>query len=49
MSSIISLIGIVVVLILNVLPSVLSEYGVAEWTASQSIAVALIGGILVPF
>ncbi len=38
---------IVVVLMLNVLPGVLADAGIAEWTASQSIVVALIGGILV--
>lgn len=38
---------IVVVLMLNVLPGVLADAGIAEWTASQSIVVALIGGILI--
>lgn len=38
---------IVVVLILNVLPGVLSKYGIAEWSTSESIVVALLGGILV--
>lgn len=38
---------IVVVLMLNVLPGVLKNAGIAEWTASQSIVVALIGGILI--
>lgn len=37
---------VVVVLMLNVLPGVLKKYGVAEWTTSQSIVVALLGGIL---
>ncbi len=38
---------VVVVLLLNVLPGILSRAGIAEWTASQSIVVALVGGILV--
>ncbi len=38
---------IVVVLMLNVLPGVLKNAGIAEWTTSQAIVVALIGGILV--
>jgi len=38
---------IVVVLMLNVLPGVLKKYGIAEWNSSQSIVVALLGGILV--
>ncbi|MBQ9986151.1 MAG: GntP family permease [Oscillospiraceae bacterium] len=38
---------IVVVLMLNVLPNILKTAGIAEWTANQSIVVALIGGILV--
>ncbi len=38
---------IVVVLMLNVLPGVLARAGLAEWSASQSIVVALLGGILV--
>ena len=37
---------LVVVLILNVLPPVLKQYGLADWTSSQSIVVALLGGIL---
>ena len=37
---------IVVVLMLNVLPAVLSNAGIAQWTTSQSIVVALLGGIL---
>lgn len=38
---------LVVVLMLNVLPGVLAQAGIAEWTSSQSIVVALIGGIVV--
>ncbi len=38
---------VVVVIILNVLPGILAKTGIAEWTTSQSIVVALIGGILV--
>jgi len=36
---------IVVVFMLNVLPGILQRAGLAEWTASQSIVVALVGGI----
>ncbi len=38
---------IIVVLMLNVLPGILAKAGIAEWTTSQSIVVALMGGILV--
>ena len=38
---------IVVVLMLNVLPTVLDKAGIAKWSTSQSIVVALLGGILV--
>ncbi|MBR5507985.1 MAG: GntP family permease, partial [Clostridia bacterium] len=38
---------IVVVLMLNVLPGVLKNAGICEWTTNQSIVVALLGGILV--
>ncbi len=38
---------LVVVLMLNVLPPVLKQYGLADWTSSQSIVVALLGGIVV--
>lgn len=38
---------IVVVLMLNVLPNTLAKAGIAEWTTSQSIVVALLGGIIV--
>ncbi len=38
---------IVVVLMLNVLPTVLDKAGIAQWSTSQSIVVALLGGILV--
>ena len=38
---------VVVVLMLNVLPGVLSKAEIAEWTASESIVVALVGGIAV--
>ena len=38
---------IVVVLMLNVLPSALEKAGIAQWSTSQSIVVALLGGILV--
>lgn len=37
---------IVVVLMLNVLPGILSDAGICEWSTSQSIVVALVGGIL---
>ena len=37
---------IVVVLMLNVLPNLLAKAGVAEWSSSQAIVVALIGGIV---
>lgn len=36
---------IVVVLMLNVLPNLLADAGIAEWSSSQAIVVALIGGI----
>ena len=35
-----------VVLMLNVLPNILANAGVAEWSSSQAIVVALIGGIV---
>lgn len=38
---------LVVVLMLNVLPGVLKQYGLADWSSSQSIVVALLGGIVV--
>ena len=38
---------VVVVLMLNVLPNVLKNAGLADWTANQSIVVALLGGIAV--
>lgn len=38
---------LVVVLMLNVLPPLLKQYGLADWTSSQSIVVALLGGIVV--
>ncbi len=38
---------IVVVLMLNVLPSVLKKYGIADWDSAHAIAVALLGGIVV--
>ncbi len=38
---------VVVVLMLNVLPGMLAKAGIAEWTTSQAIVVALIGGIVV--
>lgn len=38
---------LVVVLMLNVLPGLLKKYGIADWTSSQSIVVALLGGIVV--
>lgn len=38
---------VVVVLMLNALPPLLKQYGLADWTASQSIVVALLGGIFV--
>jgi len=37
---------LVVVLMLNVLPPVLKKYGLADWTSSQAIVVALLGGIV---
>ena len=37
---------LVVVLMLNVLPPLLKQYGLADWTSSQSIVVALLGGIV---
>ena len=37
---------VVVVLMLNVLPNILANAGVAEWSSSQAIVVALIGGIV---
>ncbi len=38
---------LVVVLMLNVLPGILSDAGIAEWSSSQAIVVALVGGIAV--
>ena len=38
---------IVVVLMLNVLPTLLKKYGIAEWNSNQSIVVALLAGIVV--
>jgi len=38
---------LVVVLMLNVLPPLLKRYGIADWSSSQAIVVALLGGILV--
>ncbi len=38
---------VVVILMLNVLPNVLRNHGIADWNASQSIVVALLGGIVV--
>lgn len=38
---------LVVVLMLNVLPGLLKEYGIADWSSSQAIVVALLGGIVV--
>ncbi len=38
---------IVVVLILNFLPNILKNAGIADWSASQAVVVALAGGILV--
>ncbi len=38
---------IIVVLMLNVLPGVLERAGIAKWSTSQSIVVALLGGIFV--
>ena len=38
---------VVVVLMLNVLPGILKNAGLADWSANQSIVVALVGGILV--
>ncbi len=38
---------VVVVFMLNFLPGILSKYGIAEWSTSQSIVVALLGGIAV--
>ena len=37
---------VVVVLMLNVLPGILKDAGIAEWSANQSIVVALLGGIV---
>ena len=37
---------VVVVLMLNVLPNLLADAGIAEWSSSQAIVVALIGGII---
>lgn len=37
---------IVVVLMLNILPDVLANAGICEWSTSQAIVVALLGGIL---
>ncbi len=37
---------VVVILMLNVLPNLLSKAGVVEWSSSQAIVVALIGGII---
>lgn len=37
---------VVVVLMLNVLPNLLADAGMAEWSSSQAIVVALIGGIV---
>ncbi len=36
---------LVVVLMLNVLPGLLKQYGIAEWSSSEAIVVALLGGI----
>lgn len=38
---------LVVVLMLNVLPGLLKKHGIADWSSSQSIVVALLGGIVV--
>lgn len=38
---------LVVVLMLNVLPEILADAGIAKWSSSQAIIVALLGGILV--
>ncbi len=38
---------LVVVLMLNVLPGLLKNHGIADWTSSQAIVVALLGGIVV--
>lgn len=38
---------IVVVLMLNVLPKLLADAGIVEWSSSQAIVVALVGGIVV--
>ena len=38
---------LLVVLMLNVLPSLLKKYNIANWSSSQAIVVALIGGITV--
>ncbi len=38
---------IVVVLMLNVLPNILKNAGIAEWTSNQAVVVALVAGILV--
>lgn len=38
---------LVVVLMLNVLPNLLKKHGLADWTSSQAIVVALLGGIVV--
>ena len=36
---------VVVILMLNVLPNLLKKHGVADWSSSQAIVVALLGGI----
>lgn len=38
---------LVVVLMLNVLPGLLKKYGIADWSSSQAIVVALLSGIAV--
>ena len=38
---------VVVVLMLNLLPNLLKDAGIVEWTSSQAIVVALVGGIAV--
>lgn len=38
---------VVVVLMLNVLPSLLKKHGLADWSSNQAIVVALLGGIVV--
>ena len=38
---------LVVVLMLNVLPPLLKQYNIADWSSSQAIVVALLGGIVV--